>query len=137
MATDTTGVGTARTALAAASYGGDKGIFGFGSTSGTTGGLTTLTNLVSNTGVVATDVTNASATARWYLAAAGFGGDHGPGSKLEWDGRRRAPHGLQARAGPFLPDRPRQLTLHPVQLNEPNCPTLGQLLPRHLYKIER
>jgi len=75
VATDTTGVGTARTGLAAASYGGDKGIFGFGTTTGIAGGITTLTNLVSNTGVVATDVTNASATARWYLAAAGFGGD--------------------------------------------------------------
>ena len=75
VATDTTGVGTARTGLAAASYGGDKGIFGFGTTTGIAGGITTLTNLVSNTGVVATNTTNASATARYYLAAAGFGGD--------------------------------------------------------------
>ena len=71
VATDTTGVGTARTSLAAAGYGTDKAIFGYGSASNT---ATTATNLVSNTGVVANDVF-ASGTARLVLAAAGFGGD--------------------------------------------------------------
>ena len=67
VATDTTGVGTARGALAASGYGGDKAIFGFGYGNN-------VTNLVSNTGVVASDTTGVG-TARGYLAAAGFGGD--------------------------------------------------------------
>ena len=70
VASDTTGVGTARYLLAAAGYGGDKAIFGFG----TTGSVTGLTNLVSNTGVVASNV-SAVGTARKGLAAAGYGGD--------------------------------------------------------------
>ena len=70
VAADVTGVGTARYLLAAAGYGGDKAIFGFG----TTGSVTGLTNLVSNTGVVAANV-SAVGTARKGLAAAGFGGD--------------------------------------------------------------
>jgi hypothetical protein len=45
-------VGTARNYLAAAGYGTDKGIFGYGNT----GSAVSLTNLVSNSGVVATDV---------------------------------------------------------------------------------
>ena len=63
----TTGVGTARQALAAAGYGTDKALFGYGST----GSYTAVTNLVSNTGVVATDTTGVG-TARDSLAAAGF-----------------------------------------------------------------
>ena len=70
VASDVTGVGSARYLLAAAGYGGDKAIFGFG----TTGSVTGLTNLVSNTGVVAANV-SAVGTARKGLAAAGFGGD--------------------------------------------------------------
>jgi hypothetical protein len=70
VATDTTGVGTGRYQLAAASYGSDKAIFGQGTTNGSLG--LTLTNLVSNTGVVATDVTNAGITGRRGLAAAGY-----------------------------------------------------------------
>jgi len=66
VATDTTGVGTARYALAAATYGGDKAIFGFG--------FTSATNLVSSAGVVATDTATVG-TARYGLAAAGYGGD--------------------------------------------------------------
>ena len=67
VATDTTGVGTTRYFLAAAGYGGDKAIFGYG-----TGAATySLTNLVSNTGVVATDTTGVG-TARYALAAAGY-----------------------------------------------------------------
>jgi hypothetical protein len=77
VATDTTGVGTARHSLAAAGYGGDRAIFGYGST-GEVGLVTvptvSLTNLVSNTGVVGTDVTGVG-TARYILAAAGYGGD--------------------------------------------------------------
>jgi hypothetical protein len=70
VATDTTGVGTARASLAACGYGGDKAIFGYGS------GLTSLTNLVSNSGVVATDTAGVG-TARNNLAAASYGTDKG------------------------------------------------------------
>jgi hypothetical protein len=70
VATDTTGVGTARTDLAAASYGGDKAIFGYGRTPS----LVSMTNLVSNSGVVATDVTGVG-TARWGLEATSYGLD--------------------------------------------------------------
>ena len=71
VASDTTGVGTTRRELAAAGYGGDKAIFGYG----TTGNLPiTITNLVSNTGVVSADTTGVG-TARRFLAAAGYGED--------------------------------------------------------------
>jgi hypothetical protein len=69
VATDTTGVGTARSLLAAAGYGSDKALFGYGNA--TTGGAISMTNLVSNTGVVATDVTGVG-TNRCWLAAAGY-----------------------------------------------------------------
>ena len=68
VATDTTGVGTARNSLAAARYGGDKAIFGFGYSSANV----SITNLVSNTGVVASDQTALTGTARFGLAAAGY-----------------------------------------------------------------
>ena len=71
VATDTTGVGTARYLLAAAGYGGDKAIFGYGYTTA----AVSMTNLVSNTGVVSTDTTGVGA-ARYFLAAAGYGGDN-------------------------------------------------------------
>jgi len=73
VATDVTAVGTARYAVAACEYGGDKGIFGYGEN---TGGLQSITNLVSNAGVVATDVTGVG-TARPYAAACSYGGDKG------------------------------------------------------------
>jgi hypothetical protein len=73
VATDTPGVGTARQNLAAAGYGGDKAIFGFGFIPPA---INAITNLVSNTGVVATDTPGApGVTARYFLAAAGYGGD--------------------------------------------------------------
>ena len=71
VATDTTGVGTARHNLAASGYGGDKAIFGFGYD---VVGRVNTTNLVSNAGVVATDTTGVG-TARGGLAASGYGGD--------------------------------------------------------------
>ena len=70
VATDTTGVGTARTDLAAAGYGVDTAIFGYGQASGSTN--VSMTNLVSNTGVVATDTTGVG-TARQNLAASSYG----------------------------------------------------------------
>ena len=63
--------GTARNALAAASYGGDKAIFGFG-VSGTTN-LNTITKF-DNTGTFVSPETTAG-TARNALAAASYGGD--------------------------------------------------------------
>lgn len=75
VSTDTSGVGTVRYALAAATYGGDKGIFGYGNNRSAGSGVNfSLTNLVSNTGVVATDTAGVG-TARRYLAACGYGGD--------------------------------------------------------------
>jgi len=72
VATDTTGVGTARFGLAAAGYGGDKAIFGFGATViGPAYTNLSMTNLVNNLGVVATD-TSGVGTARSGLAAAGL-----------------------------------------------------------------
>jgi hypothetical protein len=73
VAADAPGVGTARNQLAAASYGGDKAIFGFGRLPSPFA-ATSITNLVSNTGVVASD-TPGVGTARANLAAAGYGGD--------------------------------------------------------------
>jgi hypothetical protein len=70
VASDVTGVGTNRNALAAAGYGIDKAIFGFGET----GSYVSMTNLVSNSGVVATDTTGVG-TARRYLAATSYGTD--------------------------------------------------------------
>ena len=67
---DVTGVGTARYTLAAAGYGGDKAIFGYGYTSAEV----SMTNKVSNAGVVATDTTGVG-SARDSLAAATYGND--------------------------------------------------------------
>ena len=71
VATDTTGVGQVRAFLACCEYGRDKGIFGYGSTNGTAGGATAITNLVSNSGVVATD-TSGVGTARALLASCSY-----------------------------------------------------------------
>jgi hypothetical protein len=60
-------VGTARYALAAAGYGGDKAIFGYGYSTN----YVSITNLVTNSGVVGTDVTGVG-TARTGLAAASY-----------------------------------------------------------------
>jgi hypothetical protein len=65
---DVAGVGTGRYYLAAAGYGTDKAIFGYGATPSNTA----ITNLVSNTGVVATDTTGVG-TGRTALAAASYG----------------------------------------------------------------
>jgi len=69
VATDTAGVGTARSSLAAAGYGYDKALFGYGVDGSSTN--VSMTNLVSNTGVVATNTTGVG-TARNGLAAAGY-----------------------------------------------------------------
>ena len=64
---DTTGVGTARGELGATQYGFDKGIFGYGNT----GSVSSLTNLVSNAGVIATDTTGVG-TARNMMTACSY-----------------------------------------------------------------
>ena len=75
VSTDTTGVGTARFGSAASSYGTDKAIFGYGNTSSSGGGVpVSMSNLVSNSGVVSTDTTGVG-TARYFLAAASYGTD--------------------------------------------------------------
>ena len=74
FASDTAGVGTARQQLAAASYGGDKAIMAYGNVSAGGNSLVSMSNLVSNSGVVATDVTGVG-TARSTMAACGYGGD--------------------------------------------------------------
>ena len=79
MSNDQTGVGTIRNNLAACGYGGDKAIFGFGFNSNSQGGglgRTSITNLVSNTGVVASDTTGVGSD-KGNLAAASYGGDKG------------------------------------------------------------
>jgi hypothetical protein len=75
VAADTTGVGTARGGLAAATYGGDKAVFAFGQAGAGAGASgVSITNLVSNTGVVAID-SSTTATVRTKLAGASYGGD--------------------------------------------------------------
>ena len=60
---------------AACGYGYDKGIFGYGTIAGGNDGVS-MSNLVSNAGVVATDVTGVG-TGRYLLAATQYGGDKG------------------------------------------------------------
>jgi hypothetical protein len=74
VATDNSTVATGRFGIAATGYGTDKAIFGYGYYGVSPAVYTTFTNLVSNTGVVANDVTNSGLT-RDSLAAAGYGGD--------------------------------------------------------------
>ena len=69
VATDTSGVGTARQGSTATEYGGDKGIFGYGENA-----TLNVTNNVSNTGVVATDTTGVGSI-RSYLGACEYGTD--------------------------------------------------------------
>ena len=70
VASDVTGVGTARSWLAAVGYGTDKAIFAYGKTTG----YVSMSNLVTNVGVVGTDVSGVG-TARQYSAAAGYDSD--------------------------------------------------------------
>jgi hypothetical protein len=74
VGTNNSTVATAKDATAATTYGGDKGIFGFGWVTNTV--ATNNRNLVSNTGVLTTDAST-SGTARAYVAACGYGKDRG------------------------------------------------------------
>ena len=72
IGTDVTGVGTGRSEVVACEYGGDKAIFGLGFAAGSPNAVVGMTNLVSNAGVVASDV-SAVGTARRSAAACGYG----------------------------------------------------------------
>ena len=75
VGSDVTGVGTGRSALGAAGYGTDKAIFGYGySAISPPSHLVSLTNLVSNVGVVGSDVSGVG-TVRYALSAATYGTD--------------------------------------------------------------
>ena len=78
MVADTTGVAgvTARRQLAGCDFGGDKGIFGFGDASGPP--FLGMSNLVSNAGIVASDVA-AVGSAREELNGCEYGGDKDKG----------------------------------------------------------
>jgi len=67
VASDVSGVGTARYIVSGTGYGGDKAIFAYGNT----GSAVSISNLVNNSGVVASDVSGVG-TARDTLAAAGY-----------------------------------------------------------------
>ena len=83
IASDVTRVGLYRISLSACGYGGDKGIFAFGNFSDDPGGSggsgvgafgTAKTNLVTNQGVIGSDVTGASGvTGKTTEQASGFG----------------------------------------------------------------
>ena len=72
IASDTTGVGTARQYPAGAPYGGDKAIFAYGYTSSNVN----VANKVSNEGVISSDITGVG-TARRGVYGAPYGGDKG------------------------------------------------------------
>ena len=85
-----TGVGTERQSLAAASYGGDKAIFGYGAAQSSN---VSVTNLVNNQGVVGADVTGVG-SARSTLSAVVYGLDKAmfsygaiPGVGADYDGK--------------------------------------------------
>ena len=67
VASDVSGVGTARNKPSGLNYGDDKAMFAYGDS----GSLTSLKNLVNSSGVVQTDVTGVG-TARSHLAGAGY-----------------------------------------------------------------
>jgi hypothetical protein len=71
VASDTAAVGTGRGGSGACEYGQDKGIFGFGNTGGAGWNSSDITNLVSNTGVIASDVSGVG-TSRYYIAGCSF-----------------------------------------------------------------
>jgi hypothetical protein len=70
LVSDVTGVGTVRQGTAAAGYGGDKAIFGYGFNTN----YLSVSNLVSNIGVVSEDTAGVG-NARHLLSAASFGAE--------------------------------------------------------------
>ena len=76
VASDGTGVGTARTNTNTATYGGDKAITAFSQINSSTGGTSAISNLISSSGVVASDV-SAVGTSRDSIMSNGYGADKG------------------------------------------------------------
>jgi len=76
VAGDVTGAGTARANGAACEYGGDKAIYAYGSTASSLADAVSLSNLINNSGVIASDTTGVG-TARAYVSACRYGGDKG------------------------------------------------------------
>ena len=74
VSTDITGVGTRRVGPAAASFGGSRAIVGYGDYVSGYGSVVSLTNRISELGLVLDEVTGVG-TARYRLAASGYGGD--------------------------------------------------------------
>ena len=72
IATDTTGVGMARGYVGGTEYGGDKALAAFGTASDADGGQTSISNKISNSGVVASNTTGVGLV-RAYLAGVRFG----------------------------------------------------------------
>jgi len=79
VASDVTGVGTARQGISATEYGEDKGIFGFGllNPHSSPVSYTAVTNLVSNAGVVASDQATTTGTERKGQGACHYSTDKG------------------------------------------------------------
>jgi len=76
VASDVTGVGTARHYIRGCEFGEDKGIFGGGMIDGNPSTYTGITNLVGSDGVIASDTAGVMDARRQY-AAATYGGDKG------------------------------------------------------------
>jgi hypothetical protein len=72
IASDTTGVGMARGYVGGTEYGGDKALAAFGNASDDDGGQTSISNKISNSGVVASNTTGVG-QARAYLAGVRYG----------------------------------------------------------------
>ena len=70
---DTSAVGSARSALGAVTYGGDKALFAFGS-GPVNNAVVNRRNLVNNNGVISSNASGAG-TAREYIGGAEYGGD--------------------------------------------------------------
>ena len=76
VATDTAAVGTARGYIAACEYGGDKGIFAMGYNASWSSTVPTMSNKISNTGVVASDTATGNSSV-YAFAACSYGKDKG------------------------------------------------------------
>ena len=77
VSSDVAGVGTGRENLGACEFGGDQGIFMGGWSSISPSGNRGTSNIVSNTGVVATDVAAVTSIPRYGLAGCEYGEDKG------------------------------------------------------------
>ena len=83
IATDTTGVGTGRAGGDGHTYGGDKAINAYGYLGGSINAVSNIRQLISNQGVVGSDLSGAG-TARYNVAASAYGSG---GTGLFYNGR--------------------------------------------------